>query len=592
MPRVPDTVIQEIRDRVNIRALVEEYVKLKKDGSGFKGLCPFHAEKTPSFRVNEGRQFFHCFGCGEHGDVFGFMMKIENMSFPEALERLAGRAGVELPKVEEKPEEKARREKSEIVFQANEAAAAFYQQQLQRSPAAEIAREYLKKRGMDAETTGRRRLGFSPPGWTDTMEALKRAGIREEDQLEAGLLIRNEEKNSVYDRFRGRLMFPIVDMQKRVRGFGARILGAEEGQPKYINSPETPVFHKGSGFYGLDSARDHIRKTGRILIVEGYFDQITLDQHGVGYTVATLGTALTADHAAAIRRMQAQPFLVFDADEAGRKASMRALEIFLEAGIMPKMVLIPEGDPDDFVRARGREGLEQLLEAAPALLSWQIDAWLKEAGTGPTELAAAVNRAAEMVARVQDPVERSLYATELSRRSGVAFPQVEPKIRRPERKSEEEKKAATAPLPTAELDLIRLLIHHPEWCGRARENQAAALFSHPGLAQVLSRLLAQEEATGRVQAGTLLDEISDPALTDRVSRVIFEKDPFEGIGERAVEDIIRKLKHESIIGRIRALSRELREAQASGDQARCRTILEMQQALETERREINSSRGG
>jgi len=217
MPRVPDHVVQEIKDRVSIREVVEDYVQLKKDGANYKGLCPFHQEKTPSFKVNESRGIFKCFGCGEAGNIYGFLMKIEGMSFPEALEKLAGRAGITLPRVEEKPEEKAKREKSDIVFQANQAAATFYNEQLLRSAAAESARAYLQKREIGAETINRRRLGYAPDSWTDTLEAMKRMGIKEQDLLDAGLVIRHEEKGSLYDRFRGRLMFPIVDQRSRVR---------------------------------------------------------------------------------------------------------------------------------------------------------------------------------------------------------------------------------------------------------------------------------------------------------------------------------------------------------------------------------------
>ena len=593
MPRVPDHVVQEIKDRVSIREVVEDYVQLKKDGANYKGLCPFHQEKTPSFKVNESRGIFKCFGCGESGNIYGFLMKIEGMSFPEAMEKLAGRAGIALPRVEERPEEKQKREKSDLVFQANQAAATFYNEQLLRSAAAESARAYLQKREIGAETINRRRLGYAPDSWTDTLEAMKRSGIKEQDLQDAGLVIRHEEKGSLYDRFRGRLMFPIVDQRSRVRGFGARILAADPGQPKYINSPETAVFRKGSGFYGLDIAKDPIRKRGRILIVEGYFDQITLDQAGIDDTVATLGTALTAEHATAIRRLGAQAFLVFDADEAGRKASLRALEVFLDAGLSPQIVLIPAGDPDDFVREKGREAFERLLEQAPSLLTYYLDLQLKEAGPTPTDLAAAVNRAAEMVARVQDPVERSLFADQLAQRSGVALPQIAARLRRPEKRRPEEAALAAAPsLPPGELDLLRLLLHHPECSGEVRASAVMEKFSHTGLSEFLGLMLSQEEREGKMDAGSLLHLISDPGLVTRITHVIFEPDPFAGIADRALRDIVRQVRQEHLLGRIRSLSRRLSEAQAAGDEGQWRRLLEEQQRLEAERRELFSGRAG
>ncbi len=594
--KIPEHVIQEIKERVSIIEVVGDYVRLTKDGANYKGLCPFHQEKTPSFKVHEGKGIYKCFGCGEAGNIFTFLMKQEGMSFIEAAEKLAARAGVNLPREEQKPEEIEREQGQARLFRANEAAARFYHDALLTSAEAGSARDYLTGRGYGADVIERYALGYSPESWDATQKALQARGIAEADVHAAGLSL-TRDRGGYYDRFRGRLMFPIHDVQGRVRGFGARTMKDEPGQPKYINSPETLVFKKGQGFYGLYQAKDEIRKRGRVIVVEGYFDQIALDHAGVKYAVATLGTALTVEHARMLRRYGQEVFLVFDADEAGKKAAFRSIEPFVEAGLSPRVVSIPEGkDPDDFLRAHSAAEFEKLLDAAPPLVSFYLDQLVAAAGSTPAALSKAVWEAAELLAKVRDPIERNSYAERLARRTGVPLPQVQARLRRPTRKAEAEGPAAEEPgpevsYPRAEAELVRLVVQHPEAAARVRESGAAERFQDPGLAAFMSSLLGREEA-GKMDPAALLPEISDPALSDLISHAIFDRDPF---GEKALEmvdEIIARVFQAEIEARLTRLRAAIEDAQQRGDEGQWRSLLEQQQDLLKEHKGIAAGRAG
>ena len=591
--RIPQHIIEEILDRVSIREVVEDYVRLVKDGANLKGLCPFHQEKTPSFKVHEAKKIYKCFGCGEGGNAINFLMKMEAMSYPEAVVRLAARAGVDLPEREQTPEERKKEEERDQLFEANLAAARFYRDTLQDSAEALSARAYLERRGFKPETIKRFGLGYSPDSWSALFDRLTAQGVRPEALHGAGLAL-PRDSGGYYDRFRGRLMFPIQDVQGRVRGFGARTLKDEPDQPKYINTPETPVFKKGAGFYGLYQAKEAIRKSGRALVVEGYFDQIALDQAGLSYAVATLGTALTTEHAAQLRRYGAQVFIVFDADEAGQKASLRALEVFLEAGMSPRIVVMPEGkDPDGFLQNHSPAEFEALLDKAPPLLSHYMRQRLEQAGPTPAERARAVGEAARMTARVQDNIEQGFFIEELSRLSGVPVRELAvrvqpPRPRGPSSRAEDSagRKNDDPDYPRAELDLLKIIIHHPECAPEIRKSGALEKLTHSGIAGILSELLVQAETSGKTEPAKVTDKISDPGLSNRITGVILERDPFAGFEAKALQDVIRALDREAIKQSIQALTRQIAEAEKSGDRQRFRELIEQRQALAIEQSRI------
>jgi DNA primase len=355
---IPNDFIQTLLARVDIVDVIDRCVPLKKAGANYSACCPFHSEKTPSFTVSPSKQFYHCFGCGAHGTAVGFLMEYAGKSFPDAVEELARDAGLEVPRIE-RPGESERREQAVDLTSVTLTAAKYYRAQLKDSPR---AIEYLKERGLTGAIAARFGVGYAPDAWQPLAAAFERY---DDAALEtAGLVIAGEGKR--YDRFRDRVMFPIHDSRGQVIGFGGRVLG--DGEPKYLNSPETPLFSKGRELYGLFLARSAIRDAGTVVVVEGYMDVLALAQHGVDYAVATLGTATTPTHVHKLFRMSDRVIFCFDGDAAGRKAAWRALENTLPVladGKNASFLFLPDGeDPDDFVRKRGKAAFEALIERA------------------------------------------------------------------------------------------------------------------------------------------------------------------------------------------------------------------------------------
>ena len=395
-----------IRDRIDLAELVSEYVRLERAGKNFKGLCPFHTEKTPSFFVSPALNRFHCFGCGASGDVFTFLMRIEGLSFREAMRRLAERAGIELREEtlpQETPDERDRLRR--LVYAAN----FFYRQCLRRAP---HAQQYLTQRGLTPETIEAFELGYAPDGWDHLLRFLQRHNFSLGDAERAGLLKARDDGSGYYDRFRNRITFPIHDASGRVVAFGARTIGDEE--PKYLNSPETPLFEKRNTLYGWHRARSAILRQRAALIVEGYLDLIMLHQYGFTHSVATLGTAFTDEHAARLKRLAERVYLMFDSDAAGVRATLRAGEALAQAGVPTLVVRLPEGeDPDSLLRTQGAAALQRALDAAIPLALFGIEQVIREiAGErNPLELEPAlkaqiVERGLEWAQRLPSELDR------------------------------------------------------------------------------------------------------------------------------------------------------------------------------------------
>ena len=361
---IPDSFKQDLLNRIDIVEVVSRYVQLKKGGANYSGLCPFHNEKTPSFSVSPAKQFYHCFGCGVHGNAIGFLMAYGGMGYVDAIKELASSVSMQVPDARPPtPLEAARKERETDLYAVMETAMEFYRAELKKSPQ---AIEYLKGRGLTGEIAARFRIGYAPDGW----QGLKAAFEKYEDKslVECGLVIEGDEGKR-YDRFRDRVMFPIFNARGAVIGFGGRVMG--EGEPKYLNSPETPLFEKGREVYGLVQARDAIHATGRVLVVEGYMDVVALAQHEVGYSVATLGTATTPVHVSKLLRLADELVFSFDGDAAGRKAAWRALDVSLPLAADNKPIrflFLPEADdPDTYVRREGKEAFESLVAGAQTL---------------------------------------------------------------------------------------------------------------------------------------------------------------------------------------------------------------------------------
>ncbi len=418
----PKSFLDELKARIRVSEVVGRKVKLIRRGREFVGLSPFTNEKSPSFTVNDDKQFWHCFSSGEHGDVIKFLEKTENLSFLEAVERLAGEAGMEMPQRDPRHVERAREEAS--LIDVMEMAAAFFREKLASGAGAE-ARAYLDRRGLKRETIETFGLGYSPDDRRALIGYLTAKGIKLDQMAEAGLIISGADIPEPYDRFRNRVMFPIADARGRTIAFGGRALDAE-AKAKYLNSPETPLFHKGHGLYNLHRARKPAYDAGTVVAVEGYMDVIGMAQGGIDNAVAPLGTALTEDQIALMWRMAPEPILCFDGDKAGLRAAFRAVERvlpLLKPGHSLRFALLPQGkDPDDLVREEGGEAMRAVLEKARPLADM---VWEKEVAAGrwdtPERRAALEARIEEVVAAIADPKVRSHYAQDLRGRVATLF---------------------------------------------------------------------------------------------------------------------------------------------------------------------------
>ena len=417
----PPQFLDELRARVPVTSVVGRRVKLARKGREHQGLCPFHNEKTPSFTVNEDKGFFHCFGCGAHGDAIGFEMRIGHLSFTEAVERLAAEAGLEVPKAT--PEERVREQRRASLHDALEAACAFFEKQL-RSASGRDGFAYLKGRGLSDETIARFRLGWAP----DSREALKSTLMSKEcpESLlaEAGLLKKPDGGGAAFDYFRGRVMFPITDRRGRVVAFGARTLG--DGQPKYLNSPETPLFHKGATLYGLAHAREQARERGSVVVVEGYMDVIALHQAGFAYAVAPLGTAVTEQQIEELWRLAPEPILCLDGDKAGQRAMARALERafpILKPGLSLRFATLPAPeDPDSLIKAKGAAAMAAVLDSAQPLVevAWRLAVEGRPLDT-PERRAALEKELMEKAHSIADETVKWQYARTFKDRLWQAF---------------------------------------------------------------------------------------------------------------------------------------------------------------------------
>jgi DNA primase len=557
--RIADDAIRTVRERASLIDIVSESVELKRRGNRAVGLCPFHAEKTPSFNVNEDDGFYYCFGCGEGGDVFKFVMKTQGLAFPEAVRLVAQRAGVVLPE----PTTDAR-PRGEPLVAVNDTAAAFFRGTL-RGPAGARARAYLAERGIGPDTIERFGVGYAPGGGDALVRHLRAQACPIEDAVTVGLVMRRTG-GTFFDRFRDRIMFPIADRRGRVIAFGGRVLPGAEGSgdppPKYLNSPESPVFHKGRTLYGLGLARDAIRQRGRVIVVEGYLDVIALAQAGIREVVAPLGTALTADQLGLLGRFTERVVACFDGDAAGRRAAARSFPVFIDAGLWGRGVFLPDGeDPDSFVRTYGSDRFLALAETAEPL----IEPWLRETlGPDPdavTRRAGAAREVARLLQRLRtrDPDKFDVLAGRAAQTIGVAE----------ERLRAEGVRGAAPPAPPAiparaegaEEILVELLAVHPDVAERLRETNVVAEF---------------ESSDWRAAAESLLEEASDDptvrlgwlprALRDRAARRLL--DPVDATErEQMLSDCVAAIERRRLRRARGQLLADLRAAEARGDVA-------------------------
>ena len=411
---INDNVLDEIRDRADIVDLIGEYVDLKRSGSNYMGLCPFHSEKTPSFSVSPSKGIFKCFGCGVGGDVITFVMKRENLSFPEAVEFLADKYSVRLEVY--KDENKEARDKRDRLYEINREAGLHFLKNYQTSQKTQL---YLKNRMLNDKTIRSYGIGYSKDSWTDLYDHLTKLGYKEEELLELNLISKSKNGNYI-DRFRDRVMFPIINRNNRIIGFGARAFGDEK--PKYLNSRETPIFHKGNNVFNMNIiSRESTRE--RIILVEGYMDVISLYNSGINYSVASLGTSLTIDQANIIKKMAKDIYICYDSDNAGINATSRAIDIFLEASVKPKIIELEGGlDPDDFIKKYGMEGFENKIKSAISYIEFKIKKLKENFNLEDSEgLSNFTIESAKILSSIINPIERDIFVKDFSRKYNISF---------------------------------------------------------------------------------------------------------------------------------------------------------------------------
>jgi DNA primase len=568
--RIADEIIQEIRDRVDIVDLVGRHVTLKKSGRNYVGLCPFHGEKTASFNVNSERQSFYCFGCHEGGNVFTFLMHVENLTFPEAVRTLGRECGIEVPE-----SGGGDRKEIDVLYRANEIAQTEYRKaiSLQGNPAL----AYLAGRGLDAGAIEKYQLGFAPDRWDTVTAALKDEGIPGEIGMRAGLLA-ERKSGGHYDRLRGRVTFPIRDVRGRVIGFGGRAILPDQ-EPKYLNSSESPIFRKREALYGYPDALGPIRSSERAIVVEGYFDWIALDRAGLGAAVASCGTALTPDHVRDLRRRTREVILLFDGDEAGCRACERALPLLLPDGMRVRAALLPPGDdPDSFSTREGATALHALIDSAEPAIDSVIRRAAAKGHDTAWKTADAVAAVVPLIALSPDVVERGEFATQLALAVGSQPQYVEAAVSAQRRGQDPrdavpERPRKRGPEDRIVAQLLRSLIECPALLQRVSSDELLELLPAGAAAEIAAVLLAGS-AGDALDFDALCGNLGDEAETLLRELAASNTDLDIETASRILDDTIRWLRKHLRAEEGRALTQRLREGGEDW-----RAVLEAKQRL-------------
>ncbi len=617
---IPEDKIAEIRQRTDIVALVQEYVPLKRSGASFKGVCPFHAEKTPSFYVHPGRQYFHCFGCQTGGDAVSFLMKIEGRSFPEVVRTLAERAGVELPVLDDREEAAYRRARAreEKLAGLMDAAAGFYVRQLEAHPLGPMALEELERRGVTLETAKAFRLGYAPHGWDSLARWLREHDWSAEDAEEVGLIVRRRSGDGYYDRFRHRLLFPVSDSQGRIVAFSGRMLDPPPDEPlsdrmegaKYVNSPEGPLYKKGEVLFGLHEGRVAVRREGWCVLCEGNFDLVALHQAGFENSAAPMGTALTEAQAKLMRRFAERVVILFDGDRAGRKAAKAAWPVLRAAGLSARVVVLPRGDdPDSYLRAHGPESLRALMEAAPGIVEFLVDDAADQAGGDARDKAQAIEELGPVLAAVENPVERQLYVERVARKFGIAnIDAVRQQLRRGVRSSRSSGRRSHAQgpettgqgaaprrrrapeLPALEAELLHAILDNPDLFASEDAKKLEKLLTSPELRAIFLSAARMVDMRGVVDAAALLTECADnAALSWLEDRLAIQKYDADAAG-RALRDGVPRLAKQGIERELDRLAGQIHAARRSGDEKRALDLTRQRDELRTSAHRLMAKR--
>jgi len=601
--RVPESVITEIRERVDLVELVGGYVALKRSGRNYFGLCPFHPEKTGSFSVNPERRIYHCFGCGVTGDAISFLREHDHLSFPEALHHLAERVGIDLTQYEGGSRG---HEEFDLLYRAHALATRLFREVL-GSPEGQAARDEIGRRRLSDETVATYRLGASPNTWDRLLKAAQSDGISADVLSRAGLAIRKENGTGFYDRFRARLMFPIEVAGQKVVGFGGRVLG--EGEPKYLNSPESPLFQKRRTLYGFPQAQDAIRRSREAILVEGYTDVLALANAGIDGSLASLGTAFTAEHATYLARSCDRVIVLFDGDDAGRQAAQKSAAPLLAAGLDVRVVFLPAGeDPDSAIRGEGPDRFRKRLESGQTV----VDALLgEEAFESSAGRERAVRRVLETIEPLEDPLRARVYLEELSSRVGLPVTLLEEQLRQLSAKETSARRREAAlpgtpgmpgtsakpepaarvtaaelvPLPVIDRTFLGVLVHDETLGESLLERFGEDTFAHPITRRIVARageILAQGDS---IQIQRLLDAFAGDTVVTELIGALCVSGQFGAHLDRIANDCGTRLERRELEREMQEVMQEMRKAKASGDLNRMREFgqrkIELKRGIES-----------
>jgi DNA primase len=591
MARIPEETLERVRDSSDIVDVVGAHVELRQRGNNWSGLCPFHEEKTPSFNVNAQRQIYHCFGCGVGGDVFKFVQEIDRVSFMEAVTFLAERAAIDLPKQQGHGEE----DRLDPLFRAHDLATKYYHHMI-RQPEGSAALEYLRRRGLTDEVIDHEQLGYAPAGWTSFLEVAGRRHFSPDVLSQSGLVSPSRRGQGHYDRFRQRIIFPISNLSGRVIAFGARAM-SDEDEPKYLNSPETPIYHKSRVLYGLSRSREPIRRSKTALVVEGYMDVLSLIQAGVENVVAASGTALTADHAQLLGRYADRVVLIFDGDAAGSNAAVRGIDILLKTDLDVRVVTLPDGqDPDSLVRESGKEALDKLVDTAPAALDVYLDHMVATMDvTSVQGRRRAIEQLLPLLGDTTETVKQDLMLRRVSQRFGVGETALRQEVEQSiaqraaadKRQHQRQRQPATGmvdsappiqqplPPPTVahrlERQFAALLLQFPQYIGPTMQRLTVDEFTDPFVIRLVALLKDRFCNVDRIEVSALVSELGDDPLGQLVATCALEE--FDEAQARQLWlDHWFHLRRKSLTRQIDDTTRRLRQAQEAGLENEVRSL--------------------
>ena len=581
---------EEVKKAADIVEVIGQYVELKKRGQNYIGLCPFHSERSPSFTVNQSKQIYHCFGCGRGGDVFTFWMEYHNSDFPQSLKSLAERYNIPLPQKRDVYADRKKTELKEQLFKINDLAGRYFHTILVKSANGKPGRDYFSRRYISQETIAQFRLGYVVNKWDGLLSYLKSKNCSLDRAAKAGLLIPKNNKE-YYDRFRGRIMFPIFDLNHHSIGFGGRIL--DDSLPKYINTPETPIYHKGYSLYGLDSAFEDIRKKDLTIIVEGYMDMLVLRQHGISNVVASLGTALTSDQIRRLKGYTKNVVVLFDPDDAGREAALKSFPLFLNEGISAKVVVLPQGeDPDSFVNKHGSDAFKKVLERAAPIFDFYLDQTLAHMGHGVDGQIKALSEVLPVFMNLGQGATRFLYVHRFAEKTGINEATVWEEL-----KHREGTRTNGRDIPQlkskffetqdprkygSDLPFFNLLLHYPEKIDTFRDQEWELIVSDPEIIAIIKVVMEKFPSEGNLDR---IEEFLDSPVAKEQLRVSLMSQPFysaESVSQ-AVSEFEKKIAQVKV-------SQSIRKASAEGDMEMLNRLIREKQDLDSDNKGIMKSK--